>query len=156
MIIEISIATIAVAFVFLVIYLIVVALAARKTLQQAAITLDLVNKQLGELGLGSQKVIDDARELSCNLKRKMENLDSAFHSISHLGEILEYKTFLLKKDFFNKEGLSSDLKKEILESEIHAEHVSHKRLKSHIVSDILELLGLGIRLWQNLNKGEKL
>lgn len=80
MIIEISIAIIAVAFLILVIFLVTVLLSLRETLKK---TSDLT---------------DDLREMTENLHRDLSAFDPYFRSVADLGELLEEKSCSLKKE----------------------------------------------------------
>jgi uncharacterized protein YoxC len=142
MIIEVSVAVVAVAFIVLVIYLILMLNALRVTLGQVDQTVVEVRKQLDEIGGQAQKAVEHANQVSFDLKRKMESLNSIFNSFSNIGEILEHKTFALKKEALvssHKENKLSDIDEQEL------------RVREEInVTDILELVGIGIRLWQKL------
>ena len=86
MIIEISVAVIALAFVILVIYLIVITKA-------LAVTLGQVNLTLVE----ARKVVEEAHMSAADLNRKLETLDPLFQSVENVGEILENESFALKE-----------------------------------------------------------
>lgn len=81
MIIEISVAVIAAAFVILVAYIILLIKALRKTLAQVDYTV-------------------------VEVRQKMETLNGIFKSLSNIGEVVEYKS-----DLFKKKILSSEEKK---------------------------------------------
>lgn len=146
MIIEISVAVIAVAFVVLVIYLITMIGALRTTMHQIDQTVIEVRKQMDEMGGQAKKTIEHTNLISFDLKRKMESLNSIFNTLSNVGEILESKTNALKK-----ESLAS-LHKEHKFSELNASETEHEsRTHDELnFADILELAGIGIRLWQKL------
>ena len=137
MIIEISVAVIAVAFVFLAIYLIVTALSVRRTLVEVDKTLVELRKQLNDNGEGVKKIIENAADLSSNLQYKMESLDSVFNTVANVGDILELKTEAVKES--------------ILDSTIFEEESRHHP-QNFKIADILELAGLSFRLWQKLKK----
>lgn len=88
MIIEISVAVIAVAFVFLVIYLIVLTNSLRITLTQV-------------------------NEISQDLKKKSEAFNPLFNAINQTSQILERKATALKKDYDEK--MESNLDDDLLE-----------------------------------------
>lgn len=100
MIIEISVAVIAIAFVVLVAYLITMIKALRITLNQVNQTLVETRRQLDEVGGQVQKMIEHTNQISFDLKQKVEALNPIFKSAANVGEILERKTFSLKKEAF--------------------------------------------------------
>lgn len=104
MIIEISVAVIAIAFVILVIYLIVMIKSLHVTLGQVNQTLIEARKQLGEVGLQAQKVMEHTNQISFDLKHKVEAFTPIFNAVTNAGEILEHKTAALKKEFLSSEN----------------------------------------------------
>jgi len=138
MIIEISIAVIALAFVILVIYLITLISSLRVTLGQ-------VNNTLVE----AQKVVEHTNQISYDLKQKSEALNPVFNAISSAGEVLERKASTLKKEYiamhedeeFERLHCNSEEKRKFQNSEGFA-----------TIAAVLELAGLGVSLWQKLKK----
>lgn len=152
MIIEISVAIIAVAFVALVIYIIAFTKALKITLGQVNQTLVEVRKQLDEVGGEAKKTIEQTHEVSVDLKNKMAALNSVFSTVANIGDILEQKSFLFKREIIS----SSD--EESLRVAVHASKTKEGPSARELfkVADILELAGMGIRLWQKLKKrGDK-
>ncbi len=74
MIIDISVAVIAVAFLALAIYLIILMVRLRKTLAHV------------------DEALIEARMLEIDLKNKMASLDPLFNSVENVGEVIESKT----------------------------------------------------------------
>ncbi len=140
MVIEISVAVIAVAFVILVIYLIVMMTALRVTLRQVNFTLIEGRKHLEDVSVEVKKVIALTHEVSADLKGKMESLDSVFNSVDNMGEILEQKTAALKCDILEQKTAALKAEQRLQTPELNR------------VADVLELATLGVRLWQNLKK----
>ncbi len=91
MIIEISVAVIAAAFVILVIYLIVLIIGLKKTLKEVNITMSEARHQLN----------------------KAEAFNPLFNAISHTGQILEQQAADLKNNFFENEEEREKKKKTI-------------------------------------------
>lgn len=112
MIIEISVSVIAVAFVALVIYLIVMIRSLQVTLK--------------------------------DVQRKSQSLNPLCKTVENVGEILEHKTNALKNEVKAKAESTS---RHRLEEEKLGENDS-----ARVVADIVELTGIGMRLWQNLKK----
>lgn len=107
MIIDISVAVIAVAFALLVIYLIVLIRTLSQTLAQVSLTV-----------VEARKIVSEAQVSAIDLNRKLEALDPVFKSVENLGEVLEYETAEFKdRKYYEaantcKEGLSvSDVAK---------------------------------------------
>jgi uncharacterized protein YoxC len=148
MIIEISVAVIAIAFVVLVIYLILLSKAIRVTLHQVNQTLVGVRQELEGINGQAQKVLEHTNEISFDLKRKSEALNPLFNALANVGEILEHKTYVLKKEALassHEEGRSIKINSE----EIGRLYQTHELTK---VADILDLVGLGCRLWHKIKK----
>ena len=85
MIIEISIAVIAVAFVILVVYLIIALKSLSETLLQVNETLKETRPKIEELTAESVKFLRNTNEISGNLQLKMESLDPLFRIVSLVG-----------------------------------------------------------------------
>ncbi len=153
MIIEISLAVIAIAFVALVIYLITFITALKVTLGQVDQTLVEVREQLNEVGGEAKKTLEQTNEISTDFKSKVAKLNSVFATVANIGEFLEQKTFFLKKEVND----SSD--EEPPHEAVHAstgEKGPSPAREIFKVADILELAGMGICLWQKLKKrGDK-
>lgn len=137
MIIDVSIAVIALAFVVLVIYLICLMNALRVTLSQVNHTLVDARTQLGELGSQTQKVVEATNQMSSDLK-------PIFNAINQAGQILEHQATALKNDFIDS---------------VSEEHAEEDEKKSGFpekgltaTAAILELAGIGINLWQKIKK----
>lgn len=143
MVMEISVAIIAIAFVALVLYVIALIKALRVTLGQVNQTLVEVRKQLDEVGNEAKEVIEHTNQLSFDLKQKMESLDSLFKSVANIGDVLEHQTASLKKGSVEAKHSSLDF------TETEKKTPLPGLIK---VADILELAGMGIRLWQKLKK----
>jgi uncharacterized protein YoxC len=146
MIIEISIAIIAVAFLALVIYLIAMINALRQTIAQFNQALPEIRNRFDEMGGQLKKTLEHTNQVTFDLKRKMESLDSTFNTISNLGEILEHKSLALKK-----ESLTS-LHRETPHLDADS-HLSEREIRFHediTTADILELASIGVRLWQKI------
>lgn len=94
MIIEISVAVIAVAFAALVIYLIMLMVSLRDNLRQ------------------TKKILENTNDISLDLRNKMESLDPIFHTITNLGDVLEKKTESLKEYVNAPVEVETSLKKE--------------------------------------------
>lgn len=151
MIIEISVAVIALAFVILVIYLISLTKALILTSHQINHILLEGKKKIEEMGGQAAKIIEHTNQVSFDVKRKIESLNSIFNTLSNVGEVLEHKTADLKKKALFSSGKENE-RVEIDSSE--KLHLPPHELNK--VADILELTCIGIRLWQKIKKkGDK-
>lgn len=147
MVIEISVAVIAAAFVVLVLYLISLIMSLRKTLSQANQTLVEARKQLSDIGGQAQKTMEHANQISFDLKQKSEALNPLFNAVANAGDILDRKSYHLKKDFlaqFDEESEPS-----LFNS---AEKKRAFPAGATAAAAVLELVGIGIRLWQKQKK----
>jgi uncharacterized protein YoxC len=151
MIIEISVAVIAIAFVVLVIYLVMMTKTLQATFNQVNHLIVDARKQLDDSGCEAKKTAEHTTQMSANLKNKMDSLDFIFNSIANVGEVLEKKTYAFKQKVlhpsFIHEAQSS------LASP-HAEKNSTDSEAVNVAADVLEFAGLGIRLWKKLKKKE--
>lgn len=147
MIIEISVAIIALAFVALVIYIIAVAKALKTTLGQVNQTLFDVRRHLEEIGSEARKTTQNVDQLSSDLNNKMEALKPIFNALSNVGDYLEHKTKTLKL-----EAEICALKNEDEASALEEELVDSKTKVINKVANILELVGQSFRLWQDVHK----
>lgn len=157
MIIEISVAIIALAFFLLVIFLIMTLLSIKNTLDETKITITDSRRQINELSDQAKRMIDNMQQVSNDINYAVHPY---FKSFGNLGEILENKTASLKRNERLKERYE-DINGR-LESAIHSRFYHSKMREpveneiteeSHqIVLDILELTSLGLRLWQNIKR----
>ena len=148
MLIEISLVVIAVAFVVLVIYLIAMIHALRTTINQVNQALPELRKQLDEMGGQVKKTIEHTNQVTFDVKRKMESLDSIFKTISNVGDVLEYKTYALKKEAL----VSSHVGNKPLDLDFPSAEPEARFHEETNVADFFELAGIGVRLWQKLKK----
>ena len=145
MIIEISVALIALAFIFLVLYLILLTKALRQTLNQVNQTLVETRKQLHDIG-------SQANDISADLKQKGAALNPIFNAVQQAGQILEHQSTVLKRNFvhsFQEEG-DQEIDLELEERIEKKKRSSMSRFLT--VGAVLELAGIGINLWQKLKK----
>lgn len=139
MIIEISVAVIAFAFVVFIIYIISLIKALKATLGQVNQTLTEVRKHLDD-------TTGNVDRLSVDINNKMEALNPIFTAISNLGDYFEQKTKSLKL-----EAKISALKNEAAEEVEEKEDDAGNQVVSKVAS-ILEIVGQSFRLWQDVHK----
>ena len=147
MIIDISVAIIALAFLALAIYLIRVCISLRQTLAQVTETLHEVRKQIHENQENAKTIVEKTGLISVNLLEKMEALDSIFKTISNIGNYCKCKS-----DHLTQEAIA--LAK--FEEQTHRQWSSfnEKEIPGLAkIADTVELIWAGIKLWNRLKKG---
>jgi len=146
MIIEISVAVIALAFVALTVYLIALTITLRRTAFQADRMLHDLRRQLDEMGGTAARTIEHTNRMSFDLQKKLEALDPLFNALSNIGDFCEHKTSCLKK-----EGVSSSNKHQHGEGVcfVEEEPVSRASIQA---ADVFEFIDVGLRLWQKIKK----
>lgn len=155
MIIEISVAVIALAFLVLVIYLVLLFSAVKQTLSQTNLLVNDVRKQLDDLSVEAKKTIEQTNQMGADLKHKMEALDPLFNSIANVGDVLEHKaeSFRQRSARLNRVDERRAYSSPFFDDPDQEEsNIRTKASESVIVAEILELASLGIRLWQKLKK----
>ena len=85
-------------FIILAACLIFLIIAIIKTLNALTQVFNSLEKQIEDLDRGPHKLISQANELSENLNHKMKCLDPLFHSVSNIGDELEYRTAKYKDE----------------------------------------------------------
>ncbi|MDP1814655.1 MAG: DUF948 domain-containing protein [Leadbetterella sp.] len=143
MVIEISVAVIAVAFLALVIYLILLTVQIRETLAEANQTLQIVKKHLTDSDGEIKQVLVNTHLISSNLLNKMRSLDSIFQTVSNVGDFIEQKTEPLREeaiDLAYSKGKYSYFNQKVL-----------PQLSK--VSDAVGLILMSMKLWKKFNNG---
>lgn len=96
MIIEISVAIIALAFVALVIFLIKVLQSAAKSLDNVSSTLVDVQKTIEELTYEVKQTIRNVNDITVDVEHKLKQVDPLMETVKNLGEILNEVTLSTK------------------------------------------------------------
>ena len=110
MIIEVSVGVIAVAIVFLVIYLIVTLRQLKKTLAGVNQTASILEKDAHELLTNTNGLVSETRAVISNVKDKTENTKTLFLAIEQIGKQMnEVSAFVSKAAADNKEKLGGIL-----------------------------------------------
>lgn len=132
---EIIFLIIAIAFVALVAFLIVLIVKANQTMGKVNEILGSVQKHLEK---EPKNLLDNVNELSANVCYKMKCLDPLFNALSHMGQGLE-----MKANNFKEGMLWRSLKEKLDDDEV--------KEKSG-VSDIVDCAVLGLNLWKKYKK----
>jgi len=147
MIIEVSVAVIAIAFTILVIYLIMLIQTLRLTFHQVDKTLSETRQQLTDIGGETKKLLGQVDHVTSDMKTKFESFNSLFNSVSNIGAVLEDKTATLRHNLVD----APDQGKGPLHSRFKSgEDVITPELSK--IANVLELAGLGVRLLQKLKQ----
>lgn len=149
MIIEISVAVIAVFFAVLVIYLI-------QTLRNLNLSLLQARYQIEELSDEMKEALKEVNAISANIHQKVESFDPIFKAVNQVGELFEQQVNQLKENGIAQESFNCQQ-----HSYVRQQAQKEKSFTSHEIADsktlanigaMLELTGLGIRLWQTLKR----
>ena len=137
MTIELSVAIIAIALVIIAAFAIVAVIALCKTLTQVDLTLVDARKKMDELTINATKTTDD---LNC----KMTTLQPIFNALGNVGDLIEQRSKRMK------------IKAELLAMKNLADHEEEEdaepQFKGVKISQIVDMFGIGVKLWQNLNR----
>lgn len=98
-----------------------------------------LNIVINKLSDHTEKALTNGNEIAEKLKNDIEAVQPFFHSIAKVGSMMSDFT-----DRFSHQIKEKPLKKISFTS---------MKTKEGKVLDLLEFLGLGILMWQNLNKG---
>jgi len=139
MIIEISVAIAAVAFLLLVVYLILLIKAVKNTLSQVDASLADMRQHANEIG-------QDAKKAAFDFNYKLQSFNSIFQSISNVGEFLKQKSKGIQLD-----AEAAAFKNEALKAEKPAKNFYVNPVLDQL-ANIFELVGQSFRLWQNVHK----
>ena len=90
--------------------------------------------------------MENVKEISTGLKEKVDAFNPIFHSAANIGEILQLKTEEYKQKAIHALPTTH-------ESDSTAMPLGEKKAKEEgVAADVLELSGLGMRLWHKLKK----
>lgn len=138
MIIEISIAFIAVAFVVLVFFLVRMIIAARISLEQANRTLAAIQSEMHGLSLETTRLIQNTNVITADVQTKMKSLDSLFNSVGQVGDAVHQVT---------------DSVKQVSAAVTNTTQQVHRNISANKVriADILEWANAGFLIWKNVS-----
>lgn len=97
MIINVSVALIAVAFVVLVYYLVVTLRSARKSLDQLNASMERVEKRVEDLSEESIRLIQSTKQLTDDVHVKIQSFNTLFQSANRIGEAVNEVTTSVKQ-----------------------------------------------------------
>lgn len=140
MIIELSIALIAVAFVVLVIYVIITLRHLSGLMVKTSHTMESVEKQIATFAEDTKDILHNTKEITKNLKEKLEALDSGFATIRETGEVANEFVSSIRK-------VSSSFQRAVNNS-LHTLSSGEQSTFSGIVQTIPVLMNI----WRNFRK----
>ncbi len=139
MIIEISIAVIAGAFLVLVAFLIFTLVATKRVLVNLNYTLAFLQSQLRSTGDEAHKAVLETNLLLNDLRGKMQAIDPLFNTLSNLGEVAECVSNSAREQY-RANCVSQKIK------------AAHKSEETTDIKDIAEWAFLGVNLWRKFKK----
>ncbi|MFC7322411.1 DUF948 domain-containing protein [Halobacillus campisalis] len=102
--IEWSVGIAAVAFVFLVVFLILTLRKLMATLAETKETLSDARKSVNSISYEAEELIHEANKISVDVKGKMESVDPLVESVRDMGEVLHNATSSMKRTDLEKEN----------------------------------------------------
>ncbi len=136
MIIEISVATVAIACVVLIIYLILALRKLTELIQKANLTMQFIEKNSSSFAEESIELLRNSKEITHDLKEKLASLDAGFSSIRQTGEAANEIATSVKQ--------ASTAVSRVISSTILA--VESK--SNSAVTDVLQTIPLLINIWK--------
>lgn len=97
MIIELSVALIAIAFAILVIFLIKTLQAAKGSLEKVSQTLQEVQKTVDELSYEVKQTVRHANDITVDVQAKMKQIDPVMDTVKNIGEVLSEVSLAAKQ-----------------------------------------------------------
>lgn len=147
MLVEAILGLIAVTFIVLVVYVISLMKTVRVFLNHVRITIDESRDFIKQSAEETKKIIENTQLISSSLVKKVDSLDSIFQTVSNAGDYLEKKSAYLKRNAYIFDD-SDDL-----EGTHFYTRRNKKFLELEKLSEIVELIGVGIKLWQKFKRG---
>lgn len=147
MIIELSVAVIALAFAALVIYLIAMFKSIQQLIHQMNQTLIQMRTQVNDLSNEAKKTIEQTNHIGVDITKKIEAFNPLFNALENVGDILENKSEALKHKMLVEHPSEHPL---FTSSNSKTASASAEELNK--LAGVLELVGMGVSLWQKLKK----
>jgi uncharacterized protein YoxC len=135
MIIEISLALIAVFFVVLVFYMIALLKSARASLMEANRTMSEMRLQLDDISKETRKLLHSGYQVTEDLRSKIHTMDSLFTSIGRMGEATHEVSCSVQQ-----------VSAAIVQSAKGMEQTVNANQQS--IVDVIEWASMGVHLWQ--------
>ncbi len=136
MLVGLSIAVIAAAFVALTIYLIIALRSINDSVQQVSRTLEKVQLQVDEVTRETVILMKSTNQITQDLHKKIKQVDSLFESVSEVGEAVNQVTSSMKQ-------VSATVTKSITHGVQNGVHKQQKR-----IDEVMHWTNVAINLWQ--------
>jgi uncharacterized protein YoxC len=140
MIIQWSVALIAVAFVVLVVYVIITLRHMSELMVKTSLTMESVEKQVALFADDAKEIMKNTRDITENVKEKLESLDAGFSSIRQTGEVANEFVSSIKK-------VSTAFQRTVDQS-LNPHHVSDQST----IGGILQTIPVILNIWRNFRK----
>jgi uncharacterized protein YoxC len=138
MLIDISVAVIAAAFVALTVYLIMTLRSVRDSLHQANQTLTKVQLQVDEVSRETVTIMRTTNQITDDLHKKLKHVDALFESVSDVGEAVNQVTSSMKQ-------VSATVTKSITHGVESGVHKQQKR-----IDEVIHWTNIAFSLWQKI------
>lgn len=135
LIIQISAACIAAAFVVLVVFLVAALQSARASLKQANETLVHIDAKLDAVASETVKLMQQTQHIADDVQGKMKSLDTLFHSVGQVGESVNQITTSVKQ-------VSATVSNSV---RMAGEQISRER---NTTAELMEWASLAVHLWR--------
>jgi uncharacterized protein YoxC len=136
MLIELSVAVIAAAFVALTIYLIIALRSVNDSVQQVSLTLEKVQLQVDEVTRETVVFMRTTNQITEDLHKKLKQVDSLFESVGEVGEAVNQVTSSMKQ-------VSATVFKSITHGVQSGVHKQQKR-----IDEVIHWTNVAVNLWQ--------
>lgn len=135
MIIQISVACIAAAFIVLVVFLVAALQSARAALQQVNETLAHIDGKMDTISAETVKLMQTTQHIADDVQGKMKSMDALFDSIGKVGESVNQITTSVKQ-------VSATVSNSVRQA---GEKVNRER---NLTAELMEWTSLGLHLWR--------
>ncbi|MCZ8516228.1 DUF948 domain-containing protein [Paenibacillus filicis] len=143
MIIEISVAVVAIAFVALVIFLIQTLRNVSELLAQTNVTMKELQTQMNGISAEATELLRHTNEVTVDVRNKLHSLDPAVHSIKHIGDAVSEVT----SSFKQASATVADT--------IHTQVEHSKLLKDGAAAGLIQAVPIAVGLWERF-RGKKI
>jgi uncharacterized protein YoxC len=134
--IEISVGIIAIAFVFLVFFIVKTLKSVRGSLEQLTSTMVHMEQQLDVISKESTELLRNTNEITVDIKNKSQSLEALFHSVENAGQAMQQVTSSFKQ-------VSSTLTDSVQRTISKSTEQNQDKM-----TEIIRYATLGLNIWQ--------
>lgn len=138
MLIELSVAVIAVAFVALTIYVIISLKSVNDSVQQVSRTLEKVQLHVDDVTRETVTMLKSTTQITEDLHNKLKHVDALFESVGEVGEAVNQVTASMKQ-------VSATVTKSITHGVETSVHKQQKR-----IDEVIQWTNVAVNVWQKL------